>query len=584
MKNKLLKLTNNTSFLLTLFIIIIGLLISLGMVGANLNKKTLSQYEDIVGVSTSKLSLLINIRKNADYLQVTTLRYFIDTSLKDKDVVEKKLAAVQRTNDSDFVEYKKLISSTEEADLFNKVYAAQKINAKTRNMLLEKMHHTDISTMNPMDFHKTGQKYSYEILQNSITDLSGFLTSQTDSKIIDVINDTSHSRIYLRIAMLLIICLIMMLAYIIVITINKLKQKNKELKVSDNMYRSLFNNMLNGYAYCQMHYNENNEPIDWTYITVNGAFGKLTGLNDVMGKKVTDVIPGIYNSSKDLFILYSSVATTGEPLQFESYVKELDIWFSISVYSAKKGFFVVVFDTITERKNSEKRLKNLTEELRTFTVYLENAREEERKSIAKDIHDELGQNLTVSKMDLAWVIKHLDDDKNILKEKLEQLQHVMQGTIDTSRRLYNNLYPQMMEDIGLIGVIKWHASNYLKPKNIGFEFITSLPEDRVMDEHRICLVLFRIYQECSTNILRYSRASFVVIDFNIHNGHIVLSITDNGVGFDINKVDTKMHHGLLGMRERAFALNGILNIQSEIGKGTKLTVSIPVPQEMLDKL
>jgi len=584
MKNKLLKLTNNTSFLLTLFIIIIGLLISLGMVGANLNKKTLSQYEDIVGVSTSKLSLLINIRKNADYLQVTTLRYFIDTSLKDKDVVEKKLAAVQRTNDSDFVEYKKLISSTEEADLFNKVYAAQKINAKTRNMLLEKMHHTDISTMNPMDFHKTGQKYSYEILQNSITDLYGFLTSQTDSKIIDVINDTSHSRIYLRIAMLLIICLIMMLAYIIVITINKLKQKNKELKVSDNMYRSLFNNMLNGYAYCQMHYNENNEPIDWTYITVNGAFGKLTGLNDVMGKKVTDVIPGIYNSSKDLFILYSSVATTGEPLQFESYVKELDIWFSISVYSAKKGFFVVVFDTITERKNSEKRLKNLTEELRTFTVYLENAREEERKSIAKDIHDELGQNLTVSKMDLAWVIKHLDDDKNILKEKLEQLQHVMQGTIDTSRRLYNNLYPQMMEDIGLIGVIKWHASNYLKPKNIGFEFITSLPEDRVMDEHRICLVLFRIYQECSTNILRYSRASFVVIDFNIHNGHIVLSITDNGVGFDINKVDTKMHHGLLGMRERAFALNGILNIQSEIGKGTKLTVSIPVPQEMLDKL
>ena len=384
--------------------------------------------------------------------------------------------------------------------------------------------------------------------------------------------------------MLLIICLIMMLAYIIVITINKLKQKNKELKVSDNMYRSLFNNMLNGYAYCQMHYNENNEPIDWTYITVNGAFGKLTGLNDVMGKKVTDVIPGIYNSSKDLFILYSSVATTGEPLQFESYVKELDIWFSISVYSAKKGYFVVVFDTITERKNSEKRLKNLTEELRTFTVYLENAREEERKSIAKDIHDELGQNLTVSKMDLAWVIKHLDDDKNILKEKLEQLQHVMQGTIDTSRRLYNNLYPQMMEDIGLIGVIKWHASNYLKPKNIGFEFITSLPEDRVMDEHRICLVLFRIYQECSTNILRYSRASFVVIDFNIHNGHIVLSITDNGVGFDIDKVDTKMHHGLLGMRERAFALNGILNIQSEIGKGTKLTVSIPVPQEMLDKL
>ena len=584
MKHKLLKLTNNTSFLLTLFIIIIGLLLALGIMGAKLNKTSLSKYEDIVGVSTSKLSLLINIRKNADYLQVTTLRYFIDTSLKGKDEAEKKLAIVQKSNDSNFIAYKKLISSTEEEDLFNKVFAAQIINAKTRNMLLAKMHNADIGTMNPMDFHKTGQKYSYEILQNSITELSSFLTGQTVIKVIDLNSNTRHTRIYLRIAMCLIVCLIMLLGYIILITINKLKQRNKDLKDSDHLYRSLFNNMLNGFAYCEMHYNENNEPIDWTYITVNDAFEKLTGLKDVVGRKVTEVIPGIYESSKDLFILYNNVAITGKPLQFESYVKEMDMWFTISVYSSQKGYFVVIFDVITDRKNAEKRLENLTEELRTFTVYLENAREEERKSIAKDIHDELGQNLTVSKMDLAWIMKHLDDDKTILKDKLEQLQHVMQGTIDTSRRLYNNLYPQMMEDIGLIGVIKWHANNYLKPKNIGYEFVTSLPEDRIMDDHRICLVLFRIYQECSTNILRYANANFVKIDFNIHNGHIVLTITDNGIGFDINNVDTKMHHGLLGMRERAFALNGILNIQSEIGKGTTLTVSIPIPKEMLDKL
>ena len=132
MKHKLLKLTNNTSFLLTLFIIIIGLLLALGIMGAKLNKTSLSKYEDIVGVSTSKLSLLINIRKNADYLQVTTLRYFIDTSLKGKDEAEKKLAIVQKSNDSNFIAYKKLISSTEEEDLFNKVFAAQIINAKTR--------------------------------------------------------------------------------------------------------------------------------------------------------------------------------------------------------------------------------------------------------------------------------------------------------------------------------------------------------------------------------------------------------------------------------------------------------------------
>jgi len=131
---------------------------------------------------------------------------------------------------------------------------------------------------------------------------------------------------------------------------DKRKAQNA-LREREEHYRSLFDNMLNGLAYCKMLF-EQDEPKDFTYLEVNSAFESLTGLKNVSGKKVSEVIPGLRESDPKLFEIYGRVALTGTPERFETYVEALGMWFSISVYSPQKEYFVAVFDVITERKRA----------------------------------------------------------------------------------------------------------------------------------------------------------------------------------------------------------------------------------------
>ncbi len=135
------------------------------------------------------------------------------------------------------------------------------------------------------------------------------------------------------------------------------KQAEDAVRSSEKRYRSLFENMLEGCAYCRF-LEEEDGSRDFVYLDVNEAFGKLTGLKDVVGKKVSEVIPGIRESNPELFEIYGRVASTGEPERFEPHVAPLNIWFSVSVYSPAKGFFVAVFSDITERRKLEEQLRH----------------------------------------------------------------------------------------------------------------------------------------------------------------------------------------------------------------------------------
>ncbi len=128
------------------------------------------------------------------------------------------------------------------------------------------------------------------------------------------------------------------------------------LQSSEHRYRSLFDNMLEGFAYCRMLYVDN-RPHDFIYLAVNGAFESLTGLKDVVGKKISDIIPGIREDNPELFEIYGRVIATGKPERFETYSESFGGWLYISVYSNEKEHFVAVFDNISERKQVELSLK-----------------------------------------------------------------------------------------------------------------------------------------------------------------------------------------------------------------------------------
>jgi len=153
--------------------------------------------------------------------------------------------------------------------------------------------------------------------------------------------------------------------------IYKQRQTEITLRESEKKYRSLFENMLDGFALCRMIFDEQNKPVDFVYLEINTAFERLTGLKReaVVGKKVTLAIPGIEKANPELFEIYGKVAFTGVEEKFEVFFKPLGKWFSISVYSPQKGYFVAVFEDITERKEVEASLRVSEVKFRTVANF-----------------------------------------------------------------------------------------------------------------------------------------------------------------------------------------------------------------------
>ncbi|MEK7877279.1 MAG: PAS domain S-box protein, partial [Pseudomonadota bacterium] len=171
------------------------------------------------------------------------------------------------------------------------------------------------------------------------------------------------------------------------------KRAEEALAKSETRYRSLFENMLHGFAHCRMLFDDN-RPQDFIYLEVNIAYEKLTGLKNVVGKRVTEVIPGIREAHPELFETYGRVALTGQPEQFELYFKPLESWLSLAGYSTGEGTFVAIFDNITERKRAEQKLLDYAGRLQSVSRRLIAVQETERRNINRELHDRVGQSLS----------------------------------------------------------------------------------------------------------------------------------------------------------------------------------------------
>lgn len=141
-------------------------------------------------------------------------------------------------------------------------------------------------------------------------------------------------------------------------------QTNKFIKIREHRYRALFENMLNGFAYCEMIYDDQGRPVDFRYLEVNDAFARITGLPDVEGRLVTEILPGVRETNPEVFEIYGRVARTGRPEQMEIDLQLLNIWLSLAVYSTEPGFFTAVFEDISERKRIEEERQAIIERLR----------------------------------------------------------------------------------------------------------------------------------------------------------------------------------------------------------------------------
>jgi len=148
--------------------------------------------------------------------------------------------------------------------------------------------------------------------------------------------------------------------------ITERKASEHAIRQSEKLYRSLFENMLEGFAYCRMLYDAQGTPIDWLYLDVNDAFEKHTGIADAKGRVATEIFPGIREKSPELFDLYNGVVTTGIPQDFETFFIPLNVWLRISVYQPMKGYFIAVFENITPRKSAEQRLQKIVREHQTI--------------------------------------------------------------------------------------------------------------------------------------------------------------------------------------------------------------------------
>jgi PAS domain S-box-containing protein len=234
---------------------------------------------------------------------------------------------------------------------------------------------------------------------------------------------------------------------------------------------------------------------------------------------------------------------------------------------------------IEDNKQAKEKLKKTTHQLRELSDHLQNVREEERTHIAREIHDELGGQLTVLKMDASWLNKKLPAADKTVKEKVGNLIDVLDAMVKSVRRISTELRPSLLDKIGLAATMEWHLKDF--EKRSGIETTFTQPEEELKIPDAVKNGLFRIFQESLTNVARHSKASHVKVELQQDNDNIILSIVDDGKGFEKEKIAEKTTLGILGMKERTSMMGGSYEITSKPEKGTKVNVVLPCKQNHL---
>lgn len=229
---------------------------------------------------------------------------------------------------------------------------------------------------------------------------------------------------------------------------------------------------------------------------------------------------------------------------------------------------------ITEQKRNEQYLRESRERLRNLASKEQNIREEERGKLSRELHDEFAQILTALKMDLNWLKMKLPQNLELLQERTVAMQHIIDMTMERVRQIATELRPALLDDLGLSAAIEWQMNQFCERTNCEHTLHISIDNQKLNQDLQI--TIFRIFQEALANIGRHANASSIDVNLTEENNDLLLVIKDNGCGISEEKLHDANSIGLIGMRERAGAFGGRVNICTYPESGTSIVLRIPL--------
>jgi PAS domain S-box-containing protein len=257
--------------------------------------------------------------------------------------------------------------------------------------------------------------------------------------------------------------------------------------------------------------------------------------------------------------------------------RDFPVELSLSTTTFRGSLLVTaVFRDLSERRQAELELMEKNRQLQELSASIQSVRERERARISRELHDELGQSLTGMRMEVSWLGSRLKNLDLNLSQKALGIKELIDHTIASVRRISSELRPLVLDDLGFAAAATWYVDQF--SKRTGIPVALTLPEEDPHNGGELATALFRILQESLTNIARHAKANTVDICLTHHSGTWLLSIQDNGQGFD-NSTQHGHGIGLIGMRERVQILGGTFTLSSSPEQGTLIEARVPEEHE-----
>lgn len=351
------------------------------------------------------------------------------------------------------------------------------------------------------------------------------------------------------------------------------RRSEETLRVSEAKYRNLVQNAASGIIVCDD---------AGRVLTANRAALSIFRCANEQEMGQTPAAQ-LFVNPDDAGRLLDPIARTGVARGIEALMRRRDggvFWAALNVIvqTAESGEnqYLAIVDDVTARKNTDRELTQSRQNLRLLAQRIEQAREDERTSLARELHDQVGQTFTAIRMDLDRIRRHIMPDDHDATALLEGMAKMVDVGTDDVRRISSELRPGALDDLGLAGAIEFHLSQTALRAGLEYSF-TCAGGDCELDGAR-STALFRVFQELLTNVVRHAHARVVSVTLGREDNDCVLTLSDDGCGIDMREVSNSHSLGIVGMKERLLPYQGGLQLAGEPGKGTKARVTMPLTQ------